>query len=129
METDFWCLRSAEEAHRASPETFLLPPSQERDNLVQGQAVKLIFDQEGYEESGEVTVQGERMWVIVTDRMAGRYLGVLDSDPQLLEPNETTYLKRGVEIAFDPEHVIDIGNPPPEYVAERLEERQAGRWA
>ena len=91
--------------------------------------MKLIFDQEGYEESDEISVQGERMWVLVTERVSGRYLGVLDSDPQLLEPNESTYLKRGAEIAFDPEHVIDIGTPPPDYVAERLGGRQSEGWA
>jgi hypothetical protein len=129
MGIDHWCLRSGEEAHCASPENFWLPSRADRDHLVHGQAVKLLFDQEGYEESGEITVQCERMWVIVTERVSGRYLGVLDNDPQLLEPNESTYLRRGVEVAFDPEHVIDVGSPPADYVAERLGERQPRRWA
>lgn len=128
MATDYWCLRSGETAHAASPETFSLPPLEDRNGLVYGQAVKLIFDQEGYEESGEISVQGERMWVLVTERVSGRYLGVLDSDPQLLEPSERTYLRRGAEIAFDAEHVIDVGNPPPDYVAEHLGSRQPQRW-
>jgi len=45
--------------------------------------VKLIFDQEGYEEDGSVTVQGERMWVIVCEQIGSRYLGMLMSKPQL----------------------------------------------
>ena len=57
MGIDHWCLRSGEAAHAASPETFWIPERADRDALVGGQAVKLIFDQEGYEETGEIIVQ------------------------------------------------------------------------
>jgi hypothetical protein len=129
LDRDFWCLRSAEASHQAAPETFLIPSHAERDGLARGDAVKLIFDQEGYEEDGSVAVHGERMWVLVTERIGGRYLGVLDSNPQLFEADDHVYLRKGAEIAFDAEHVIDIGHPPADYVAERLSQAPTRRWA
>jgi hypothetical protein len=128
LDRDYWCLRSAEAAHREAPATFTIPSREERDRLGRGDAVKLIFDQEGHEEDGSVTVQGERMWVLVTERIGGRYIGVLDNDPQLIEPDDGIYLRRGAEIAFDAEHVINIGRPPAGYVAQRLGQEPARRW-
>lgn len=128
LEQDYWCLRSAEAAHREAPATFTIPPRDRRERLTRGDAVKLIFDMEGYEEDGSVTVQGERMWVLVTERVGGRYLGVLENNPQLIDPAESIYLRMGAEIAFDAEHVIDIGHPPADYVTLRLSRGPARRW-
>ena len=46
---------------------------------------------------------GERFWVIVLERQAGRYLGIVDND--LHGVNE---VNRGSLIQFGPEHVLDI---------------------
>jgi hypothetical protein len=126
--TDFWELRSAEEAHRRNPDTFWIPPEQERNSLSRGQAVKLIFDIECYEEDGSVAVQGERMWVIVSEAGEGYFVGILDSSPASFDPSDDTYLCFGAEVPFRPEHVIDIAQPPQEYVDWQLEQKPERLW-
>jgi hypothetical protein len=128
FERDFWELRSAEESHRKNPEKFYLPPLEERKNLRRGQAAKLIFEIEAYGESGAVERAGERMWVIVAERVGDYYIGMLDSQPALVEPGEKTYLCFGAEIPFAPEHVIDIAEPPAEYVEWQLSQAPERSW-
>jgi len=90
--------------------------------------VKLIFDQEGYEEDGSVTVQGERMWVIVCEQIGSRYLGMLMSKPQLLEPGEGTYLRAAAEVCFGAEHVIAIDQPPDDLIRLMFSEPPTRTW-
>lgn len=120
FERDFWELRSAEESHREHPETFWIPPLQQRQDLERGQAARLIFEIEGEEEDGAVAVQGERMWVIVAEKVGDTYIGILDNQPACLERSDEVYLQFGAEVPFRAEHVIDIGQPPPEYVEWQL---------
>jgi hypothetical protein len=128
LERDFWQLRSGEESHGQHPETFMLPPLEERQSLARGQAAKLIFDIETVDENGEVVLTGERMWVIVAERIGGSYIGILDSQPACLTPDEVTYLRFGAEIPFTPEHVIEIATPPPSYVAWQLSQPPERSW-
>ena len=120
FEHDFWQLRSGEELHRQDPDAFRLPPLADRRNLNRGQAVKLIFDIEGEEEDGSVAVQGERMWVIVAERVGDAYIGILDNQPAYLDPVDGVYLRFGAEVPFRAENVIDIAQPPAEYVEWQL---------
>ena len=124
---DSWQLRSGEDAHAAHPETFWIPPLRQREALRRGDGVKLVFDVEGVEEDGRVTIQGEKMWVIVAERRGDVYIGRLENEPDLV-PDDDTYLRRGAEIPFLPEHVVDIQSPPAEYVAGRLAEPPTRRW-
>lgn len=128
LERDFWTLRSAEESHRAHPDKFWIPPDEERRNLERGKAAKLIFDIEAVDVDGTVFVNGERMWVIVAERVGGLYIGILDSKPAMFEPSERVYLCFGAEIPFGPEHVIDIVEPPAEYVEWQLGQKPERVW-
>jgi hypothetical protein len=127
IERNYWQLRSGEESHQAHPDTFWMPPSKERNNLRVGQAAKLIFDIEG-EEDGSVEVQGERMWVIVSEVNGGWYMGILDARPQLIETGDHVYLCFGAEIPFRAEHVIDPADPPADYVEWQLSQEPERRW-
>jgi len=120
FERDFWQLRSGEKSYREHPDTFWIPPLEQRQNLKRGQAVRLIFEIEGEEENGSVSVQGERMWVIVAEKVGDTYIGILDNQPACLERSDEVHLRFGAEVAFRAEHVIDIGQPPPEYVEWQL---------
>jgi hypothetical protein len=128
LESDFWQLRSGEESHRKHPDTFWLPPLDQRQNLSRGQAARLIFDIEGEEEDGTVSVQGERMWVIVADKIGDTYIGILDNQPACLERSDDVYLRFGAEIPFRAEHVIDIGQPPAEYIEWQLRQPPDHVW-
>jgi len=129
LDDDYWTLRSAEETNRVHPDTFWLPPIEERCNLQAGQAAKLIVDIEGEDpDTGQVQIQGERMWVIVKERVGSAYIGILDNAPASIEPADDVYLCEGAEVPFAAEHVIDIGNPPPEYSEWRLSQVPPRTW-
>jgi hypothetical protein len=127
LDRDFWELRSGEEAHRLNPKTFWIPSADERQNLRRGQAARLIFDIQ-VELDGDPVVQGERMWVIVSERVGETYIGILDNKPASFEPADDVYLCFGAEIPFRAEHVIDIGDPPADYVEWQLGQVPERRW-
>jgi hypothetical protein len=129
IEQDYWELRSAEETSREHPETFWIPPREARENLRVGQAAKLIFDIEGVNQDGKIEIQGERIWVVVSERFNEFYIGILDGQPASIEQTEKTYLCFGAEIPFLPEHVIDIAEPPKEYVDWQLSQPPERKWS
>ena len=120
FEQDFWQLRSGEESYRQHSDSFWLPPLEQRQALRRGQSARLIFDIEGEDDDGTVEVQGERMWVVVAEQVGDAYIGILDNQPACLEPADGVYLRFGAEVPFRAEHVIDIGQPPAEYVEWQL---------
>ncbi|QSX33765.1 DUF2314 domain-containing protein [Shewanella avicenniae] len=93
-----YTLDNGEEINREYPETFWMPPRDERESLLPGEIVKLIF-----RISLEESLHVERMWVVVEERNGDSYVGVLDNDPYC-----TTELRAGASIEFCPEHVIQI---------------------
>jgi len=99
-----YTLDDGEAIHRDYPETFHIPSKMQRENLLPGELVKLIF---------RITVGPktdiERMWVIVKSRGDGDYVGTLDNDPYC-----TTELKSGHEVRFGPENVIQIHEELPQ---------------
>lgn len=129
LDDDGWTLRSAEASHRAHPQTFWIPPLDARRNLQRGNAARLVFDIETVDDNdGGHVIQGERMWVIVLDRVGDLYIRILDNQPASVGPNDRAYLCFGAEIPFGPEHVVDIGEPPPEYVAWQLGQKAERIW-
>ena len=117
FEKDFWQLRSGEKAHLENPEDFWMPPLEERANLKRGDGVKLIFDFQVFNENGSLDIGGERMWVIVKEKIGDFYLGILDSQPASIDEG---FLDRNSEICFKAEHIIDINCPPKDYLEERF---------
>ena len=128
LEKDYWQLRSGEESHTASPNTFSIPPLQRRQNLNRGQAARLIFDIESEDEMGHRIIQGERMWVIIAEKCGDFYIGILDNPPTSVEPSDDVYLCFGVEIPFRAEHIIDIADPPSDYSHWQLSQPPERTW-
>lgn len=93
-----YTLGDGEELHRLNPDTFWIPERAERDSLLPGQLVKLIF---------RLSVDGEehveRMWVQIRSRSGDGYVGVLDNDPYC-----TNELRAGAEVRFVEAHVIQV---------------------
>jgi hypothetical protein len=52
------------------------------------------------------------MWVIVRERLAGGYLGILDNEPRCIDKNDEFW--RGIELPFEPRHIIDVEHKCPE---------------
>jgi hypothetical protein len=127
LEEHYWRLQSGETRHAAHPDSFWIPSRDEREHLKRGQAARLLFELEG-ESEDSVERAVERMWVIVAERVGDGYIGILDNEPASLEPGPTVYLTEGAEIPFWPEHVIDIADPPPEWIAHRLGVVPTRRW-
>ena len=116
LKNDGWCLLSGEDQHLAAPDSFWIPARSDREGLRPGDAAQLLFDVET-REAGRVIDRGvDRMWVIVKSHTPTGYIGLLDSDPGLAE---SLKLRPGDEVAFGPEHVVNIDTPPPEYVSRK----------
>lgn len=108
LDQDFWQLRDGEQSAREHPDTFDVPPREMREDLRRLDLAKLIFDIEGQDEGDEVEVRGERMWVLVAERVGPCYIGILVNEPELVEPSSNFYLRRGCEVLFAPEHVVSL---------------------
>ena len=104
FQADGWCLDDGEAYHAAAPETFQIPDRQQREGLQTGDYAKLIFRIDVDDADDGVAV--ERMWVLVRERVAGGYLGVLDNAPDGIAENDELWL--GTELPFSANHVISI---------------------
>jgi hypothetical protein len=99
FETEGWDLENAEKRHAHYPETFAIPDRAERDSLVVGQMVQLLFWLKR-EMEGQTVIQCEKMWVTINEVAGGKYRGVLESDPF-----SSQVIRSGQVIEFGPEHV------------------------
>jgi len=95
-----YALDNVVETNREFPDTYSIPSIEMRDNLKEGQVVKLVFR---IVQDDEVDV--ERMWVIVKSKSKSNdtYVGVLDNDPFC-----TDQIKSGMEVRFQSQHILQI---------------------
>jgi len=90
-----WHLSSGVQWNRDHPTTFLIPSAEEKEGIVAGNYVKLMFNmRDGW---------GERMWVKVTDVRKRRLTGELSN-----QPIGIPRLEAGRRVRFTLDHVIDI---------------------
>lgn len=101
-----WYLLDAVQQAAAHPRSFFIPSEEERGRLRPGDHAKLVFQLDDPPEEGP---RAERMWVEVTDRAPGGYVGSLENDP-LVIPD----LAPGARIEFEPRHVIQVPSDEPD---------------
>ena len=102
--SDGWCLEDGEAYHAEAPDTFWIPEQHRREGLEAGDLAKLIFRISV--DNADESVAVERMWVLVRERTADGYLGVLDNEPNAIAENDELWL--GTELPFSAKHVINI---------------------
>ena len=83
-------LTNAVERNRLHPDTFYVPPEDERRNLKVGDFAKLGFEDR------------ERMWVLVTGKEGDLYFGLLSNTPMSVD------MKYGDKVEFEQHHIMDI---------------------
>jgi hypothetical protein len=127
IKTDFWELRSAEKSHAKYGDNFWIPDLEQRQSIQRGQAARLLFDIE-IDNEGKLEIEGERMWVIVSEKIGDIYIGILDNQPACSDFEDEVYLCLGAEIPFLAEHVIDIDTPPQEYANWQLSQNPERIW-
>lgn len=88
--------------NRANPNTFLIPSRAQKGLVVAGDYVKIGFIPRG---GTTETVNGERMWVMVTRIEGRKYFGVLHNEPLAFFQKD---LKYGDAVEFEARHIIDI---------------------
>ncbi|EHH2451624.1 hypothetical protein CRN32_09475 [Vibrio vulnificus] len=126
---DFWQLRNGEACHRDHPDTFWIPSLNDRKALKVGDAAKVILEIECEDEAGEIHIESERGYLIVSEIVGDKFIGILDFQPCCVEPNdENVYLGFGVEVPFGLEHIIDIDRPPQDYVDWQLAQKPEKVW-
>ena len=99
-----WTLVDGEQRAREHPDTFEVPPRDQREQLGLGDFAKAIFVTPSMLQQN----MGERMWLRVLERkQVGKgpitYRGQLDNSPHLVSG-----LKAGDDVTFRPENVIAI---------------------
>jgi hypothetical protein len=100
---DGWCLDDGEKYHEDTPTTFQIPDLVARKVLQPGDFAKLIFR---IALDGDDPVSVERMWVIVRERTASGYVGMLDNEPDAIAENGQLWV--GTELPFEYRHIISI---------------------
>ncbi|MDH5978792.1 hypothetical protein L8R98_18580 [Vibrio splendidus] len=135
FEEDYWQLRNGEESHRENPETFWIPELERRNSLQVGDAAKVILEiecedeDEDEDEDGKVFIEGERGYLIVSEIVGNKYIGILDFQPVCIEAGrDDIYLCFGAEIPFSHEHVIDIDRPSEDYIERQLGQKPERIW-
>lgn len=123
LEIDGWCLDDGEVYHRDAPDTFWIPDLRDRETLKVGDNAKLIF-QISVDDPDE-PIAFERMWVAVSERVPGGYIGLLDNEPFAIAENKDFWL--GSELPFEPRHVIAIDRSNDGSVA-YAKKRPLSRW-
>jgi hypothetical protein len=103
FERDGWRLDDGEERHRAAPQTFHIPDLAVRKLLQPGDYAKLIFEI-AVEDDEYPSV--ERMWVIVRERTANGYVGMLVNQPASVAENHEFWY--GTELPFEYRHIISV---------------------
>jgi hypothetical protein len=92
-----WEMQDARQLARDNPRTLAIPSPEERQSIVPGDNVKLIFTSADPEE-----LVGERMCVMVESANDGRFSAYLDNVPNIKG------LERGDLIEFEEKHIIAI---------------------
>lgn len=128
LEEDFWALESGEDRHAAYPESFEIPSAADRALLKRGDAAKLLFNIECVDEHGNVGVEVERMWVVISEVSAPYYIGYLTNKPMSVEPDSDFYLVQDVEVPFLAEHIIEIDRPPDRFLDLLFSEPPRRSW-
>jgi hypothetical protein len=103
FERDGWRLDDGEERHRAAPQIFHIPDLAVRKLLQPGDYAKLIFEI-AVEDDEYPSV--ERMWVIVRERTANGYVGMLVNQPASVAENDEFW--HGTELPFEYRHIISV---------------------
>jgi hypothetical protein len=84
----------AELRHAQNPQSFEIPPLEQRKSLAVGDFAKVIF---------KMGDHGERMWLKITAvKPEGGYEGRLDNDPVIMP------IKCGDSFTIEPRHINNI---------------------
>ena len=103
IDVDGWEIDDAEVAHAESKETYKIPSLNDRLSLNAGDLAKIRFYIRTEDDDGEITDHGERMWVKILSKSGNWYFGELDNQPSC-----TSGISPGLEVSFQPRHVISI---------------------
>lgn len=85
------------ERNAENPDTFYIPSKEDKETVNIGTLVKLGFETNDIEECG-----GERMWVVVTQKTEGGFVGTLRNSPVFMD------LDFGDVVHFQSKNIIDI---------------------
>ena len=99
-----WQLVDGEEMAKADPDSFEVPTRDEKDALRLVDQCKLEFERV----PARGGICGERMWVLVTERIGDQLRGTLSNQPVVIES-----LNFGDVVEFEIRHVLAIQAAPP----------------
>jgi len=84
-----------------------------REKLIRGDAVKLSFKLIPNERHMDIHLFMESMWLVITEKFKDDlFIGILTNSPVHTQRSKTDYLKKGAEIPFHKDYVLDIQLAP-----------------
>ncbi len=105
LEKDGFYFDNGVELNKEAPKTFWIPSDEAKALIKPGDIVKVPFMIRTAGADGKDELNGERMWVIVTERDEDWFSGILDNQPTC-----TDEMKPGLVVHFKAEHVINIAD-------------------
>lgn len=119
---DGWQLDSGVLRNELYPKTFWIPPEERRRSIKGGDFVKLPFEISVPDQDQFGPTAHERMWVKVEGEDAPYFVGKLMNQPVCSDVQKA--LKRGSQVVFLPENIIDIQTAEEAKAEELAEKRQ-----
>jgi hypothetical protein len=98
-----WRLGSGVKSNREHPDTFEIPDEEDKDVIVPGDHVKLMFEMRTPCPGEPMRRWGARLWVDVTEVKQRSFVGRLRNDPYAIPR-----LEYGGTVKFKRKHIIDI---------------------
>lgn len=103
LDADGCVLDDGEVAHEKTPDIYWIPDEFVPRSLPTGQFAKLRSCFRREDEPGQVSDNGERVWPEVKGVVGGWYQGEIANQPSC-----TDEISPGLEVWFEPRHVIDV---------------------
>lgn len=103
IDIDSWELEDAVAKNSLNPTTFFIPSIESRESLEPDDKAKVIMRIRTINDKDVEEDNIEGLWLIVRDKKENHFAGILDTTVEC-----TTELKVGMEIIFEPRHVVQI---------------------
>lgn len=102
LEEHGWTLENAEERQANAPNSFPIPSREERESLVVGRRVQLLFNFLNRDEHGAI-IDCEKMWVTIESTRDQNYTGCLENAPAT-----SNLVSPGDIVTFEPANISSI---------------------
>lgn len=103
IDVDSWELEDGVAKNQLNPTTFFIPSLESRESLLPDDKAKVIMRIRTINDKDVEEDNLEGLWLIVREKKSDHFIGILETTPEC-----TTEMKVGMEVFFEPRHVVQI---------------------